>query len=75
MSNEEEANDWPIEVELTNEQIHLIVKILKEKLDEIEAITKYDTNDLDPQTIMELNLEHRNITGVLREVYHFSKKK
>lgn len=57
-------------VDLDNEQIDLIVKVLKEKRDDLDVLLK-NPDGLDVETVRELQLEHRDIGNVLRELQFY----
>lgn len=56
---------------LTEEQLDLIVDILKQRRTDIDSILK-DKDGLEAVTIQGLELEHRDITDVLRELQHYA---
>lgn len=60
-------------VELDEEQIDLIIKILQERLEELSSIIKFDSAGLETETIQAFQLEHRDISNVLREITFFAK--
>lgn len=57
-------------VELEPEEIELLIKTLFEKRSELDVVLK-NPDGLEAETIRDIQMEHRNINNVLRELQFY----
>lgn len=58
-------------VELEDDYIRLIVKVLNEKRQDLAVILK-NPDGLEQETIQKLELEHRDLGNIMRELQFYS---
>ena len=58
-------------VELNDYQIDLIIRILREKRDDLDVVLK-NQDGLEIETVHELQMDHREINSVMRELQFYT---
>jgi hypothetical protein len=57
-------------VDLSDDQLNIIMHCLSEKRDELEILLK-NHDGLEPETIRDLQLQHRDISECMRELQFY----
>lgn len=60
-------------VELDQEEINLVLSILLDKRKDLDVVLK-NQDGLEPETVKELLIEHRDIGNIVREMQFFARK-
>lgn len=61
-------------VDLTEEQIDLIISVLIERVHDLDIIMK-NGDGLSDETLHDLRIEHRDVNNIMRELQHYSTSK
>lgn len=61
-------------VELTEEQVNLLIKTLSEKCNDLQVLLS-NSDGLGIETIHDIQLEHRDLNNIVRELQHYTNKR